>query len=285
MRHPCQARQQCVAVKMNSCIYCCGRGEKKFPSDHVMPRCLGTFKNAPVLGCVCEECNQYFGKELELFLASDSIEAILRVRYGIGTGQDAQRLKNNRIAVRVTQTGDWYGARVELRFDSRLMNFRGEPIPQVALRKRGEPEWRWFLESELDDPREFERYRGNPGDTEIQIVGHGTIKESLVAKLDSVGIKFRERGKLSAPETYGGLVEAWIESSLDDVILRAVGKIAFNFLAFTQGAEMALRQDFDEFREYVRYGTKPSLPAVIASKQPILLGDDRLYRQTNPKFA
>ncbi len=246
-----------------------------------MPRCLGRFKNAPVLDCVCDDCNQFFGDELELFLASDSIEAVLRVRHGVGTRADAQKLKNARITVRVTQPGDWYGARLELTHDSSLMGFKATPPPQVALRIKGDPEWRWFFEEELRNHGTFERYHVSPGNLEIKIVGDGARKERLLDKLGSVGINFRERGKISPPETHSGLVETWVESSLDDIILRAVAKIAFNYLAFAQGPELALREDFDEFRAYVRYGARPTMPVVIISKHPILQGDDKFYRQTN----
>ena len=53
---------------------------------------------------------------------------------------------------------------------------------------------------------------------------------------------------------------------MDDVILRAVGKIAFNYMAFTHGAEFCARDDFDAFRNYVRRGEPPKAGFVAFSR-------------------
>ena len=262
-----------------TCIYCRTQNDRPFPSEHVMPKSLGRFTNSPVLNCVCRACNHFFGDELELFLASDTVEAILRVRHGVGTRKDAQKLRKTRLTIKVTEQGDWHGARLELQFDASIMNFRATPFPQVAFKKKVEPAWHWFLESDLKRSEDFEQYRT---DTETRIFASDVVVfQRLLEKLKQIGIDFHEHGKLQPPETHSGMIEAWVESTLDDTILRAVGKIAFNYLALSQGAEFALRDDFDQFRMYVRHGKKPPYALVISSKQPILWGDDAMYRQTN----
>jgi len=93
-----------------------------------------------------------------------------------------------------------------------------------------------------------------------------------------MGIVFKKRGEL---EKHGGQVQVFAEGILDDIIFRGVAKIAFNFLAHQRGPDFALRSDFDAARDYIRLSVPPSLPAVIVTKMPILLGDDAFYRQTN----
>jgi hypothetical protein len=44
-----------------------------------------------------------------------------------------------------------------------------------------------------------------------------------------------------------------VEARFDDILARAVCKIAFNYMAKTQGAEFALRREFDAARRYIRY--------------------------------
>ena len=216
-----------------------------------------------VLGCVCNICNQLFGDELELFLASDTVEAVLRMHHGLGTKSDSQKLRNERLTVRVTQPGDLKGLRLRVRYDPSRGRI-AEPLPQVALRQKGETEWRWFLEDELDAPLELEAYR-TPSDVQFAYPSNDLAgRQRLTDKLKSLGVG--NEFKLEVLELPSGPVETWVESAMDDVILRAVGKIAFNYLAFNHGAQFCLRDDFDAFRNFVRYGKPPNAGIVVFSR-------------------
>ncbi len=149
-------------------------------------------------------------------------------------------------------------------------------MPQVAFRKFGESDWKWFLEAELDQTKDWERYRR---DAETKIVGKpDAVVQRLSDKLIRLGVVFKKRGDF---EKQGGQVQVFAESILDDIIFRGVAKIAFNFLAYLRGADFALRSDFDAIRDYIRLGVRPSPLPVIVTKTPILHGDDAFYRQTN----
>lgn len=68
------------------CIYCLKdkpRNEYQ-RREHVMPQCYGTFtpNNLVLYETVCDVCNQYFGDEIELYLGRDTIEGVIRYRYG-----------------------------------------------------------------------------------------------------------------------------------------------------------------------------------------------------------
>ena len=67
------------------CIYCLE--DKPIQSftkvEHVLPQSFGSFQNNFTLhGAVCDECNQYFGDNLEIDLGRDTFEGISRHEYG-----------------------------------------------------------------------------------------------------------------------------------------------------------------------------------------------------------
>ena len=55
---------------MPQCIYCLENKDKTlFNRQHVMPQSFGHFRGALVLhDTVCQDCNQFIGDELELFM-------------------------------------------------------------------------------------------------------------------------------------------------------------------------------------------------------------------------
>jgi hypothetical protein len=254
---------------MRTCIYCRADSGGKFSKEHVVPKAFGRFRENLTLDCVCGACNDFFNKELELFLTRDSAEAMLRVRYGLKTKSGRYKLGKSRLVVRVISPGDWYGARLSLERDEAGTKAKAEPLPQVAIRKFGESDWEWFLEEELDQTRDWERYRT---EAETKIVGKpDVVVQRLADKLIQMGIVIKKRGEF---EKHGGQVQVFAEGILDDIIFRGVAKIAFNFLAHQRGPDFALRSDFDAARDYIRLSVPPSRPAVIVTKMPILLGDD-----------
>jgi len=151
-----------------------------------------------------------------------------------------------------------------------------EPLAQVAFRKHGETDWKWFLEGELDQTQNCGRYRI---DTDTKIVGKpDAVIQRIVAKMVQLGIVFM---KLGAFEKHGADVGVYAEATLDDIIFRGAAKIALNFLAHLRGGQFVLRPDFDPIRDFVRLGKKATLPFVIVTTIPIFHGDDARYRQTN----
>jgi hypothetical protein len=65
---------------MSTCIYCRQIGSRRFPRERVVPKAFGHFHDNLTPRCVCQGCNGFFA---ELFLTRDSVEALLRVRYGL----------------------------------------------------------------------------------------------------------------------------------------------------------------------------------------------------------
>jgi len=134
---------------MPTCIYCGFSGSQKFPREHVIPYAfVGAFQNALTLGCVCNECNSYFGRHLELRFASESIESVVRYRYGLRDVESAERTRTMRAKVNVP--GPIHGAKVRFRPDSSVPSGVGIVyIPQVAFKNPDETDWTFYTLQEL----------------------------------------------------------------------------------------------------------------------------------------
>jgi hypothetical protein len=270
---------------MSTCIYCKSEN-KPFHREHVLPQAFGTFEpDSPVLkDFVCADCNNYFGRTLEFALSRDSMEAVLRLRHGIKPASEAKELPYRKLELKVGQPGPWLGATVVLEADSTGKAIEPVLVPQVAFKWKTETEWTFFLESELDDASRLAPFRGSlPGSLEIRIlVPSHSDHERLVEKLRKLDIKFMKHGVLEQPMTEDGKIQLEIASQVDDTIFRAIAKIAFNYVAWVHGANFVLRSDFDDLRNYIRYGKPPWwAPAVRPFKAPILADDLPHFRQTN----
>ena len=263
-----------------TCIYCLQQAVS-FNREHVIPEAFGTFQQNLVLhDCVCVGCNSYFGRELDLILSRDSGEALLRLRHGVKPASEASDLRNTRVKLRVNVPGPWYGTQIILKADETGTKLDSEQVPQVGFRKGFGPDFIWFTEDELNDPKKFEQYHEG---TEIRVVGPSEeAMQRLIGKLGELGVPFKQKGIIPQPLTKDGQVETLALYQIDQIILRAIGKTAFNYAAYVQGPSFVLRDDFNEFRMYIRHKKEPSWkPAILPSSRPILYDDSPRWRQTN----
>src|SRR5262245_3895985 len=73
---------------MKTCIYCKrDNSATTFERvEHVIPQAFGTFgSETPTLDCVCDECNGDFGKTIDIYLARETVEGVVRYRKGISS--------------------------------------------------------------------------------------------------------------------------------------------------------------------------------------------------------
>jgi hypothetical protein len=248
-----------------------------------MPQAFGKFKNAFVLRCVCADCNKYFGQALELALGRDSLEALLRLRYGVKPASQAGDLKGTRFTVRVGVPGPWAGAQIVLVADESGSKLDTKPVPQVAFVKQEGSERTWCTEEQLDKLTTADLEHYDKG-VQVNIIGPDPAAlQRLVAKLKERGVHFNEQGQIGQPVTDNGELLTRVECQIDETIQRAAGKIAFNYVAYVEGPQFVLHADFDELRAWVRYGTAPSSGEVPVHPvtEPILFDDTRQSRQTN----
>ncbi len=83
--------------------------------------------------------------------------------------------------------------------------------------------------------------------------------------LEGQGVTLSTWRPMKPPKS--GVLTVEQEFEFTSEMQRAVAKIAFNYLAYCEGAEYALQEAFDPIRKYIRYGEKPSssLPPVIST--------------------
>ena len=89
----------------HKCIYClCEKDESEFNREHVVPRMMGTYENGFVLNkCeVCQECNSFFSKELEVNIGLNSMESFLRIQKGKPMS-DGNRFRKGRVSFTGTE--------------------------------------------------------------------------------------------------------------------------------------------------------------------------------------
>ena len=208
-----------------------------------MPRAFGTFnQNLTLTREVCGSCNQYFGDNLELPLARDSIEAHERVRHGLRSAGSLQ-IRGERLVISVASAGPWTGALVSLGVGS-----QGQPVvyplPQAGFPRVGGGGRIYQSEHELS----VEDWSPPP---EADLTGQILVLSSneadevrIKALLVPRGYSFEE-----APNDFDGDeirstgeggIEVEIVGTLDAIVQRAVSKIVFNYLCHSQGAAFVL---------------------------------------------
>jgi hypothetical protein len=272
---------------MPTCIYC-RRSDQEFDREHVIQEAFGKFEPVSFIlyDAVCKNCNNHFGRTLDLALSRDSAEALLRFRYGTKPAKEARDLPYKNLELKIGQPGPWFGATVVLEADKTGKAVEPVPVPQAAFRWKGTQDWTYLVERELEVAVLAQYVRPVPGTLEIRIMGPTAVdRDRVLSKLTAAGIRFREEGSLIQPVTDNGQVLVEINSAIDQTIFRAIAKIAFNYVAHQHGVDFVLRSDFDEIRDYIRYGTAPrwsaQLPVVFPVANPILFDDSRQLRQTN----
>jgi hypothetical protein len=250
---------------MPTCVYCGFTDEEEFPREHVIPVFLGSFESSLTLGCVCGECNDYFGKHLEREFARESAESIVRYRYRLRDARSAERTR--KIRAKVNVPGPTLGAKVLLHPDASAKSGIGNKyVPQVAIRNKNDHEWRWYTVEDLnsDVVQTLE-----PGSTMKFLVTSPEEEEAIRSRLRELGLgptKTITRDQIQ-PQSE---MKTRVTCGFDFNMSRCVAKLAFNYLAHVleENTSRLLQPEFDAVRDYVRYGSNPAQPIVYFSEKP-----------------
>jgi len=250
---------------MPTCVYCGFSAQQKFPREHVVPQAFGSFHNNLTLGCVCGECNRYFGRHLESGFATESVESIVRYRYGLRDLESAERTRSIRAKANIQ--GPIRGAKVLLRPDASAKSGIGNIyVPQLGIKNPDEPEWRWYTLAELDS----EVMRTLEPGARIQLFFTSPIEEQQIrSRLRELGLGptlHINRDQVLPTKDF----KTRVTCDFDFNMSRCVAKIALNYLSYVLGenAGLLLRDDFDSVRNYVRDGIFPEHPIVSFSNTP-----------------
>ncbi len=253
------------------CIYC---REKKPASaytkaEHVLSQSFGKFKNnLTLIRLVCDACNLFFGDNVELALARDTLEGQSRVDFGVKRAEDFTSPGcRSRIRIKIAE-GEFKGAYAFRDYSETDGSVTLQPVPQVGFRQRESAEYKYFPLDELPNKRQLEDLGLDLQHPE-SIRAVGISAEELSKRLADKGISFQHAGDVvSASESASLLCE--VQGTIDHTILRGVAKIAFNYLAYWEGGDFVRQTSFDQIRNFVRYGLLASYQLVRVSQQPIL---------------
>jgi hypothetical protein len=274
---------------MPKCIYCLeDKTVEEFNIEHVIPQSFGSFENNFTLTeTVCVDCNQYFGNELELSLGRDTYEGLLRYIYKVKASKAFKFLNNKRLLFRLKEKGPWEGAIVQFKYSEEQNEVVVDPINQVGLQKRGGGEWEFF---EIKDIRSKDDLEGQgfivKGERTLKFLFKSTeqLKE-MREQLGVKGFKVETLGEEKMPlESNEKEINIEIRGTIDRVIHRAIAKIAFNYLAYQEGRDFVLGDNFNEIRIFVRYGEHRDVKQrlVTIQKEPILYPERRFgLQETN----
>jgi HNH endonuclease len=244
-----------------TCIYCkqtappCG-----FNTEHVIQNALGHFRNNLTLSDseVCRDCNSFFDKHLDIMLTRDSYEALLRIEHGLKDAAEIGGMFKGRVTIRLPADGtNWGGAMLELQPNP---EGRARPpvvnlVPQIGFERKDGGGWEFVAEEDLLAERGIaERVARMYGNRRVILFDSDATRDRLFATLAELGIPFKKEDEFRGfPPLERGKATTEVQARFDDILARAVCKIAVNYMAKTQGAEFALRSEFDAVRRYVRY--------------------------------
>ena len=248
------------------CIYC----REKQPAsayakaEHVIPQSFGKFRNNLTLRhLVCDTCNQFFGDNIELALARDTLEGQSRVDFGVKKAEDfASPGQQGRISIEIAE-GEFKGAYAFRDYSETESSVTLQPVPQVGFRQRESTEYKYFPLDELPDKKQLVELGLDP--KHIRAVG--VTVEELARRLAGKEISFRHTGNVRH-ESASMLCK--VQGTIDDTICRGAAKIAFNYLARWEGGEFVRQASFDPIRNFVRHGLQAPYSLVKINQRPIL---------------
>lgn len=251
---------------MRICIYCKNNNQGKFKSkEHVLLKSFGTFgSKTPTLNCVCDDCNNYFKKELDQTFARDTIEGVTRYRKG-RFSREKRFPKSLRFELAETEDTDKYAGAILGGYDP----IDGKPLPLIPqfwifnIRKNN---WEKYSIDEIKNISISDEEYGSraPGSRQMRVMAPSREEyDAVIQELKKYNIPYREKEMLEQPifvknvDTEGKIeVPATIQGTIDKVRKRALVKMLFNFATYYIGASETLKPEWDKARNFVRYSTK-----------------------------
>lgn len=239
------------------CIYCTTeKNEEEFNREHVVPRMMGRYNDAPVLGNyqVCKECNTFFSQNLEAEIGIDSYEALLRMKSGTKRLGRGTKLKSNRLSI-VCQKGIFKGLHFTPVANPDILDGVSYEIEPCIGIKISNNEYEYYSIEAL--PMATTEIIQRLKEFEKPIIEFGYKKEKVEFIL-------REKGYIGESYTYteSDFIQEFgekdfpmsINVSIDSIMRRISAKTIFNYICYNTSAMQILDKKYDDIRKYIRYG-------------------------------
>lgn len=248
---------------MTKCIYCKNEDQENFKGvEHVIPQSFGKFgSKTPTLKCVCDACNTYFCKELDLLLARDTLEGVTRSKKGIKSEAKNPPKSLKFKLEEVPENGEYGGAL--LGGPDPVTGQHRPLLPQFWIKNIQTEEWEKYMVGEIKNLSVTEEKYGatTPGSRQMRVMGPSREKyEDVKAELKKYNIPYREKEMLNEipflkdvdPEGKV-IVRGTIDGKVDKAHKRAFVKVLFNFATYYIGEDETLKHEWDNARQFVRY--------------------------------
>lgn len=261
------------------CIYCLKEkiSNKFRKREHVIPQMFGRFKNNLILrGFVCDNCNQYFGDNLELALGRDTIEGII-MRAKLGMINKELPKKYERLKFKIT-SGEHKGKIAKL-IISKNGELQLKKELQVGIFNKDKQEYDYFEPGNIPDPKQLKE-RGYVGAKINLIASRDKEISYLMNFLKEKGLHIKLGNEMDSSNNIEKIEKVNVEGTIkiDPIIYRAFSKIAFNYLAYNTDKEFVLKEDFDGIRNFIRYG-KGNTEDYFNVNEPSILYKDRILKK------
>lgn len=236
------------------CPYCGASGPYQ-GREHVIPRAFGSFERNLIAWDVCDTCNEYFGRTLDQVLARDTYEGYLRFHAGVKPTATFKPLRDRRRVRTFGRSGPWKGMELQPRFDEAMGEIVQEPVAQVGFAKSPEDEPTYYPADALPDPDEVKALLG-VGEYFMRAIGFDSVDAVNVALADAGFTEFRHVGRDGEVPTPGTTIRVSRRIKADRIVLRAIAKIAVNYL-IAQCPTMARMPQFRALKDYIRHDRDP----------------------------
>jgi hypothetical protein len=241
---------------MPVCIYCVmDKPASAFTkTEHVLPQAFGRFTNNLTLNdTVCDDCNEFFGNTIDLYLARDTPDGFNRFVLGYRPPDKYKSLgKASTMTHRLTE-GPWAGAFVEQSPDEGELGVKF--LPQVGFGPSPTGPFKWFLVTDLPTKKQLrELFETGHRHLHFPSMQDEAAKDAVVKELVSRGLKYEDAELPPELSIVGKMPKQRIEAKaiIAEKFGRALAKIGLNYLAHQCGARIALMAQFSTVRECVR---------------------------------
>ena len=255
------------------CIYCLKNKDRPRRVEHIIPQSFGVFKGNFVLtDDVCDDCNQFFGNALEIFLARDTIEGMHRCDFNVKKPGEFKSLgKRSKLIVKVAE-GFFQGAYAYRYYSEKEKRILLKPLPQVGFFKTDGSGYEFFLLKDILPVKSLPSGHYNLADSKGIII-LGCDPKTADSILTKQGYSFHAGGEFDCPDKEATSWLSDVEGTIDQTIMRAVAKIAFNYLTYWMGKDFVLHDSFNNIREFILTGKRDG-DLLIRAVDKAILGDE-----------
>jgi hypothetical protein len=207
----------------------------------------------------------------------DTFEGMLRYTYEVKAPNEFKFLNNRRLLFRLKEEGSWKGAILRLRYSEEQNKVVVGAVDQVGFQKKDSGEWEFFEIKDIKSKDDLEKQGFIvEGEKSLKIIFISAEKmEEIKEQLKKKGFKIDMFREEENPFRFNEKVNVEIKAIIDRIIFRGIGKIAFNYLAYHQGKDFALNDNFNDIRNFIRFGKYENLNPIMVLMDPILHNEKR----------